>query len=340
VISNFRAIILPLCLFLTLISIVCFSIVTIPVTVVLGLTSQSFWTEGDNMPTPRGEHGAIILGDKIYVIGGRERPGFKTDVVEVYDLKSKEWSTAAPLPVGLDHFGLSANNGKLYLVGGTMSNDTLSNKLYVYDPNRDKWDNGKPMPFARTALVANFIDGKLYAIGGIDNAHNVLTTNQVYDSKTDSWTEKAPMPTARHHMTSSVVDGKLYVIGGRLLGDGIDRPVNEALSNFNDNEMYDPVTNTWTKLEQMPTKRSGLTSAVVGTDIYVMGGQSVNGTFGANEKYDTSNNTWVTEPSLPTPRLGLRAVAANDTIYVFGGQGPARGLISSFVEIFHVADHL
>ena len=47
------------------------------------------------MPTPRGEHGAIILGDKIYVIGGRERPGFKTDVVEVYDLKSKQWSTGS-----------------------------------------------------------------------------------------------------------------------------------------------------------------------------------------------------------------------------------------------------
>lgn len=338
-ISNFRAIIFPWCLFLTLISIVCFSIVTIPVTVVLGLSSQSFWTEGDNMPTPRGEHGAIVLGDKIYVIGGRERPGFKTDVVEVYDLKSKQWSTAAPLPVGLDHFGLSANNGKLYLVGGTMSNDTLSNRLQVYDPAIDKWEQAKAMPVPRTALVANFINGKLYAIGGIDNAHNVLTTNQVYDPKSNTWTERAPMPTARHHMTSSVVDGKLYVIGGRLLGDGIDRPVNEALSNFNDNEMYDPVTNTWTKLEQMPTKRSGLASATIGNDIYVIGGQSVNGTFRANEKYDTKTNTWTAEPSLPTPRLGLRAVAANDTIYVFGGQGPTRGMISSLVEIFHVVNH-
>ena len=117
---------------------------------------------------------------------------------------------------------------------------------------------------------------------------------------------KSPMPTARHHLTASVVDGKLYVIGGRLLGDGIDRPVDEALSNFDDNEMYDPVTNTWTKLLQMPTKRSGLASATVGNDIYVLGGQSVKGTFNTNEKYNTKNNTWTTEPPLPTPRLGLR----------------------------------
>ena len=38
------------------------------------------------------------------------------------------------------------------------------------------------------------------------------------------------------------------MIGGRLLGDGIDSPVDEALSNFDDNEIeYDPVTNTWDK---------------------------------------------------------------------------------------------
>ena len=253
-------------------------------------------------------------------------------------LSQKSGVLRSPLPVGLDHFGLAVNNGKLYVIGGTMSNDSLSNKLQVYDPTVDKWEEAKAMPAPRTALVANFINGILYAIGGIDDAHNVLTTNQAYDPKSDTWTEKAPMPTARHHLTASVVDGKLYVIGGRLLGDGIDRPVDEALSNFDDNEMYDPVTNTWTKLLQMPTKRSGLASATVGNDIYVLGGQSVKGTFNTNEKYNTKNNTWTTEPPLPTPRLGLRAVADNNTIYVFGGQGPSPSRTNSLVEIFHALD--
>ena len=335
--SKFRSFIFPRWLFVMFFSIVCFTIAIIPLTI-SGFSSKSFWTKGDHMPTPRGEHGAAIVDDKIYVIGGRERPGFKTDVVEVYDLKSKEWSTAAPLPVGLDHFGLAVNKGKLYVVGGTMSNDSLSNKLQVYDPTVDKWEEAKAMPVPRTALVANFINGILYAIGGIDDAHNVLTTNLAYDPKNDTWTEKAPMPTARHHLTASVVDGKLYVIGGRLFGDGIDSPVDEALSNFDDNEMYDPVTNTWTKLMQMPTKRSGLASTAVGYDIYVIGGQSVKGAFNTNEKYNTKNNTWTTEPPLPTPRLGLRAVADNNTIYVLGGQGPTHGMINSVVEIFHVLD--
>ena len=108
------------------------------------------------------------------------------------------------------------------------------------------------------APTADFINGTLYAVGGLDASHTPVATNEAYDPKTDSWTEKAPMPTARHHHTSAVVDGKLYVIGGRLLEIVSNRISDEALSNFNDNEMYNPLNDSWTVLEQMPTKRSGI----------------------------------------------------------------------------------
>jgi N-acetylneuraminic acid mutarotase len=311
-------------------------LVPLPFAAVSGLSSQAFWTLGPSMPTPRSEIGVASLGDKIYVIGGQDlnKQGKKTDIVEVYDLKSKNWSTTAPLPEPLDHFGVASNDGKIYVVGG-YAND-ISNKLLIYDPHVGKWMEGKPMPTARTALTANFIDGKLYAVGGVDSFHNVVTTNGVYDPKSDTWTEKAPMPTARHHLTSSVVDGKLYAIGGRLLGDGIPRPVNEALSNFNDNEMYDPFTNMWTKLDPMPTKRSGLASASIGNDIYVFGGQSVNGTFRNNEKYNTKTDTWSTEIPMPTSRLGLKAEAFNNSAYVIGGKLSLKSYVGGEVEIFHV----
>lgn len=284
------------------------------------------------MPTPRSESGIAVLEDKIYVVGGESPKIKKTNVVEVFDLKTNKWSTVAPLPIGLNHVGMASYNGKLYAAGGTHENG-YSDKLYIYDPSVDKWNEGKSMPAARTALTVNFIDGKLYAIGGVDDVHNVVNTNLVYDPKNNSWTEKAPIPTARHHMTSSVVDGKLYVIGGRLLGDGIPAPIKEGLSNFNNNEMYDPKNDTWTQLEPMPSKRSGLASAPIGGYIYVFGGQKVNGTFENNEKYDTKKNIWTTEKPLPTPRLGLKAVAVGDYIYVVGGK--TWYYFGGDVEIFH-----
>lgn len=268
-------------------------------------------------------------------MGGQDRHIKKTNIVEVYDLKSKSWDTTAPLPLHLDHFAADTHDGKIYIVGGSSPNG-VSNKLFIYDPLVGKWREGNPMPTARTALTAKFIDDQLYAVGGVDDVHNVVTTIEAYNPMNDTWTDKAPMPTARHHLTSSAVDGKLYVIGGRLLGDGVPRPVNEALSNFNDNEMYDPITNTWTKLEQMPTKRSGLASVPIGNDIYVFGGQSVNGTFANNERYDTKADTWSSEPPLPTPRLGLAAVPVNNSIYVIGGKPSLKAYVGGEVEIFHV----
>jgi N-acetylneuraminic acid mutarotase len=273
-----------------------------------------------------------MLGDRIYVIGGESLKIKKTNVVEVFDVKTNEWSTAAPLPIPMNHVAVSSYEGKLYAVGGTHESG-YSDKLFIYDPAVDRWTEGRSLPGARTALTVNFIDGKLYAVGGVDDLHNILNTNLEYDPENDSWIEKAPMPTARHHTTSSVVDGKLYVIGGRLLGNGIPRPINEGLSNLNDNEMYDPEKDTWTILEQMPTKRSGHASASIGNHIYVLGGQRVNGTFENNEKFNTINNTWTTEAPVPTPRLGLEAVTVGNDIYVIGGK--TWYAFGGEVEIFH-----
>jgi N-acetylneuraminic acid mutarotase len=295
--------------------------------------SEPFWTNGSKMPTPRSAIGAAVLDDKIYLAGGQGTKIKKANIVEIYDRKANKWSTGTPLPEPLDHLGMASYNGKIYVVGGAHKYG-YSNKLFIYDPSTNNWTEGKPMPGARTALTANFIDGKLYAVGGVDDVHNVVATNLVYDPVNDSWTEKAPMPTARHHLTSSVVNGKLYVIGGRILGDGIPAPISKALSNFDVNEMYDPVKDTWTKLKPMPSKRSGLASASIGNDIYVFGGEKVNGTFENNEKFDTKKNIWTKEPPLPTPRLGLKAVAVDNTIYVIGGKTWYEN--GGELEIFHV----
>ena len=222
--------------------------------------SEFSWTRGASMPSPGVEASSVILGNKIYIIGGDDADDKVTNVVRIYDPNTDHWSVSAPLPIPLDHTGSAAYNGKIYVVGGFIEGKKPTDTLLIYDPNTNKWQRGKPLPGPRGALTADFINGTLYAIGGLDASHTPVATNEAYDPKTDTWTEKAPMPTARHHHTSAVVDGKLYVIGGRLLGNSIKSHIDEALSNFNDNEMYNPLNDSWTIMEQMPTKRSGIAS--------------------------------------------------------------------------------
>src|SRR5215217_7323533 len=50
-------------------------------------TTESFWTAGAPMPTPRTEVTAAVLKDDIYVIGGFDESSQVTDIVEVIILQ-------------------------------------------------------------------------------------------------------------------------------------------------------------------------------------------------------------------------------------------------------------
>ena len=294
--------------------------------------TESFWSAGAPMPTPRTEVTAVVLKGEIHVIGGFDESGQVTEIVEVYNITNNTWTKAAPLPEPLHHTAAASYNDKIYVVGGYTAPSSPSNKLFIYDPVRNKWQEGKPMPTARGALNVNFINGTLYAIGG--SSDRPLNSNEAYDPSSDTWASKASMPTARHHAGSAIVNGNIFVIGGRISG---------SLENISINEAYDPEQDKWiTNLEAMPSKRSGIAAAaasspVNNSDIYVFGGEEPSKTFDNNEKYDAKTNKWTSEPPMPTARHGLASVYIQDNkIYVIGG-GPQPGLsVSGANEIFHV----
>jgi N-acetylneuraminic acid mutarotase len=256
-------------------------------------------------------------------MGGLDEADNPLDIVEVYDIKSDKWSTAASLPIRLDHSGADVLNHKVYLVGGKGIDSKTSNRLFIYDPATGKWQEGKSMPTARYALTVDFIDGILFAVGGKNKelmgyAHESLSTNESYDPTTNKWTTKTNMPTARHHAASAVVDGKLYVIGGRNT-NFLQR---QYLDN---NEMYETKTDTWQMLEPAPTKRSASDTAVVDHEIHIFGGEicdeggKSNKVFDEHEVYNTKLNQWKEELKMPTARHGPSVQFSEGFIYVIGG---------------------
>ena len=73
------------------------------------------------------------------------------------------------------------------------------------------------------------------------------------------------MLTARSGIAAAVVDNELWVFGG------------EDPANFTFNpevEVYNPVTNTWRQLPDMPFPRHGIWASVIGNKIYLPGGGS------------------------------------------------------------------
>ena len=92
--------------------------------------------------------------------------------------------------------------------------------------------------------------------------------------------------------------------------------------SLNTVEAYDPATNTWATVANMPTAPVYLAGAIAPDGrIYAIGGIQEGGTRLNNvEAYDTKTNKWTTVASMPTARNALAAAKGPDgRIYAIGG---------------------
>lgn len=75
----------------------------------------------------------------------------------------------------------------------------------------------------------------------------------------------------------------------------------------------------WQERAPILTPRSGAVSALVGTNIYVLGGAAASGISAKVEVYDTIANTWTTAPQLLTNRNSAVGGVIGGFIYLAGG---------------------
>lgn len=126
------------------------------------------WTSGAPLPVKvAGAVGAALDG-KFYVIGGYMLvPGpahVVTDLVQVYDPATNEWTTAASLPAARGLAAGAVVDGRIHVVGGAATVPLATHE--VYDPTDDSWSTAAPLPAARAQLAAAGIGPTLFAVGG------------------------------------------------------------------------------------------------------------------------------------------------------------------------------
>src|SRR5262245_32162590 len=63
--------------------------------------------------TARFESGYIKVGDRFYLVGGRQAP----QPVEIFDVATRTWKTGAVSPVTMHHFQPIVYDGKIYVLG-------------------------------------------------------------------------------------------------------------------------------------------------------------------------------------------------------------------------------
>jgi len=116
---------------------------------------------------PREHTTAALIGDKIYVFGGRWDD--ELDTSEIYDPATNTWSPGPKLPEPRAGNGIAILNGLVYLVGGEIwisgPEQTLTS-VDVYDPVTGDWSSIPDMPLPLHGVPAVGIGDTLYVIAG------------------------------------------------------------------------------------------------------------------------------------------------------------------------------
>jgi N-acetylneuraminic acid mutarotase len=124
------------------------------------------------------------------------------------------------------------------------------------------------------------------------------------------WKPAADIPTPREHVAAATDGRFVYAVGGRNL---------DAAKNSTAFERYDPDTDRWAKLPDMPKAMGGLGAAYVDGQIVATGGETATGVLAETLVYNIARRRWRSAAPLRTPRHGMSVVASGNTVYALDG---------------------
>jgi DNA-binding CsgD family transcriptional regulator len=186
-------------------------------TVVRYRPSPGGWETLAEKPTPVSDVRGVVLGERIFVPGGKDANGKPLNIFEAYSPRINQWNSLAPLPAALSGYALAAYEGRLYLFGG-WDGTAYSAAVYSYDPTANTWKTLSPLPAPRAFAIAALVESKIYVVGGFDG-QQALRDVLVYFPQRDlsgdhPWENRAPLPEGRYGMGAASLANYIYLIGG------------------------------------------------------------------------------------------------------------------------------
>ncbi|KAK9810368.1 hypothetical protein WJX72_009543 [[Myrmecia] bisecta] len=277
---------------------------------------------GNPMLRPTGAGSSVPSGAlDAFISGNSTSPAGYTFGGSLYR-GSGYWATQAALPSPRSDFQAAAADDKAWIVGGHDGNGTYLTSVFVYDSILNAGNSSlADMPEPRTGFATAYLNGSIYVIGGFKSEANEQSGSPekctlVYDTVADKWSQRACLSEARAESCAAVVDGKIFALGG----------LGSKAAPLTSIETYDPASNAWTKVADLPILRLQSACASVGKTILIAGGYMP--ASGKNPAQDLANVTAFDTVSLKTTarqpmqyaRYDLALVALpNDRVVALGG---------------------
>lgn len=216
---------------------------------------------------------------------------------------SEEWNTTkmsemSPNPVTITNGGSAIIGDNIYMFGG--GTDDNAKYAYKYSISEDKFTRLANIPDNFKYGEAVAVGDNIYLMGGPSTERKKIYK---YNTISDTYT-KISVPFYCYQSSAAAIGTDIYVFGSNIT------------DNFKQAYKFNTLTNTSTKLTPVPYNYRNGSSAVVGTDIYLLGGvESTDLIY----KYNTLTGTYtkISKALLGDVR-GASSVAVGTDIYVFG----------------------
>ncbi|PIA61600.1 hypothetical protein AQUCO_00300841v1 [Aquilegia coerulea] len=239
-------------------------------------------TAGD-IPTPRFNHAATVIGNKMVVVGGETGQGLLDDV-QVLDFEKFSWTTASSklylsptslplkIPACKGHCLVSWGK-KALLIGGRTDQGSDRVSVWAFDTETECWsliEAKGEIPVARSGHTVIRAGPKLILFGGEDAKRRKLNDLHTFDLKSLIWlpaqcTGTRPSPRC-NHVAALHDDRILYIFGGTSKS----RTLNDLYS-------LDFETMIWSRIKIRgfhPSPRAGSCGVLCGYKWYIAGGGS------------------------------------------------------------------
>jgi N-acetylneuraminic acid mutarotase len=143
---------------------------------VYDIKTDTWSTDASVMPVTLQGYASVVVGSKIYVIGGvvqsTSEMDTSTDILQIYDTNTDNWVMGETLSYSSSYGAAVVTSGfmapsRIYYVGG-FSEGSFSDRVQVYDIEDDFWCESGKMSTSRAYLGLTVVNDVIYVIGGFD----------------------------------------------------------------------------------------------------------------------------------------------------------------------------
>ncbi len=267
------------------------------------------------------EAGNVVIDGKLYVFGGFES-GLEASLrVDVFDPVTETWDSVSTMPSPITHIIANRYGRSVWLVGGFLGDNpgVATDEVWMFNLDSSTWRMGPSLPSARAAGFSAVVGSKLHYSGGLwPDRETPSFDHWVLDLENESagWQSAAPPIDGLNHGSALAIGGKFYTFGGQYGHDGVTD--DQAVT-----DVYDPKTDSWTRLSNGLKDRSHQEPNTFFIDgyVYLCGGRNGSEIYNDIDAYDLAADTWVDFCQLSSRWLAPNVKPINgQLVHAQGGQ--------------------